>query len=121
MSFAEEFATVDLIVNSQAETRGVDAFALALIKSEKQLRRLVTHLVYQFPAFATKDISLLRSALVKNRNVYAEGFITGFDALYTRTVKDLVGADHDPLYIRLTQATRYRNKIFHGQLTQDSL
>lgn len=33
----------------------------------------------------------------------------------------MIGADHDNLFTRLTEATRYRNKILHGQLTPDSL
>lgn len=45
-SATEEFSTVDLLLGSGAETRAVDAFALALIKAERQARKLVTHLVY---------------------------------------------------------------------------
>lgn len=121
MGFKEEFETVDLIVGSTADTRGVDAFALSLIKHERQLRRLFTHLVYQSQAFNNSHVEQLRSALAKNRRVYADGFIKGFNALYSRTIKDLVGAEHDHLFTRLTEATGYRNKIFHGQLTQDAL
>jgi hypothetical protein len=51
VSCEAEFATVDLIIRSNAETRGVDAFALALLKAERQIRRLFIHLVYQFPCF----------------------------------------------------------------------
>jgi len=39
-----EFATVDAVVASGAETLGVDAFALSLIKAERQMRRLFTHM-----------------------------------------------------------------------------
>ena len=60
-SCAAEFRTVDLIVASSAETRGVDAFALSVIEAERQIRRLVTHLVYQFPSFA--PMTLLVCAL----------------------------------------------------------
>jgi hypothetical protein len=63
MSYLEEFSTVDLIVGSTAETRGVDAFALSLIKAERQIRRLMTHLVYQFPCFRSTDIEDLRGVL----------------------------------------------------------
>lgn len=47
MNTNHEFDTVGLIVNSTSETRGVDAFALATIKAERQLRKLFTHLVFQ--------------------------------------------------------------------------
>ena len=86
MNSAREFATVDLIVSSDAETRGVDAFALALIKAERQIRRLVTHLVYQFPCFTKKHIKSLRNELGKNRRVYFEGFERGFNVLYPQSV-----------------------------------
>ncbi|MCE9564640.1 MAG: hypothetical protein K8U57_21615 [Planctomycetes bacterium] len=121
MGFAEEFATVDLLLKSETETRGIDAFALTLIKSEKQLRRLVTHLIYQFPAFNGTHILLLRDALAKNRQVYADGFRIGFNALYRKSIRQLIGLEHDGLLKRLDEATKYRNKIFHGQLTHDSL
>jgi hypothetical protein len=49
MSYSAEFESVNLIVQSQTGTRGVDAFALALIKAECQIRRLFTYLIYQFP------------------------------------------------------------------------
>jgi hypothetical protein len=52
MSTEEEFATVSLILGSQAETRGVDAFALSLIKAERQIRKLVTHLCISFRVWA---------------------------------------------------------------------
>ena len=121
MSIAEEFATVSLILNSQAETRGVDAFALSLIKAERQVRKLVTHLVYQFPVFAPSDVAALRNALGASRRVYFEGFLSGFDALYPRSVQDLVGSEHARLKARVDEAIDHRNKIFHGQLTARSL
>ncbi|HKV23716.1 MAG TPA: hypothetical protein VJN93_03920 [Candidatus Acidoferrum sp.] len=121
MSLTEEFSTIQLILNSQAETRGVDAFALALIKSEKQMRRLVTHLVYQSSAFGVADKSALRQALGSNNRVYFQGLEDGFDALYPQSVGQLVGSEYHRLSKQLHIATTYRNKIFHGQLTADSL
>ncbi|MBI3669775.1 MAG: hypothetical protein HY237_08360 [Acidobacteria bacterium] len=120
-TYFQEFKTVDLILNSPAETRGVDAFALSLIKAERQLRRLVTHLVYQFPCFGPADVTSLRQTLGNNCRVYFEGFEQGFDALYPRSVKDLVGPEYDRLRPRLTEAIEHRNKIFHGQLTSKHL
>lgn len=75
MSFKDEFVTVDLIKAFNAETGGVDAFALALIKAERQMRKLVTHLVFQFPCFQSNDVIKLRTALANNPRVYFEGFI----------------------------------------------
>jgi len=121
MNFLEEFSTIDLILNSQAKTRGVDAFALALIKAEKQIRRLVTHLVYQAPAFEANDIRSLRRSLESNCKVYFEGLQRGFDALYEKSARELVGAEYERLRRRLREAATYRGKIFHGQLTAKHL
>lgn len=118
---SDEFQTVDLIINSTARTCGVDAFSLSLIKAERQIRKLVTHLVYQFPCFSAGDIPALRQTLVKNHKVYFEGFEKGFDALYPHSVSDLVGNDYRRLRDRISEAIDDRNKIFHGQLTSKRL
>ncbi len=121
MSAADEFATVRLILGSSAETRGVDAFALSVIKAERQIRKLFTHLVYQFPAFGPSDFAPLRNTLAASRRVYFEGFVAGFDALYPRSVQALVGQNYAYLKPRLDEAIDHRNKIFHGQLTSRAL
>jgi hypothetical protein len=121
MNVDEEFKTVDAVIASSADTRGVDAFALSLIKSERQARRLFTYLVYQFPAFSKVHVPALRTALEANRNVYFIGVLAGFDALYPESIETLVGPDYGHLKRRVTQASAYRNKIFHGQLTAESL
>lgn len=120
MSYSTEFKTVDLLVSSSADTRAVDAFALSLIKAERQLRRLFTYLVYQFPCFNAADISQLKEALGRER-VYFEGIERGINTLCSCTVQDLVGPDYARLRQRLNDAIDYRNKIFHGQLTADRL
>jgi hypothetical protein len=121
MNLDEEFKTVDAVIASKADTSGVDAFALSLIKSERQARRLFTHLVYQFPVFGRADAPTLRATLEANRSVYFDGVLAGFDALYPRPIADLVGVDYQRLKARLDAASRHRNKIFHGQLTASSL
>ena len=121
MSYSEEFRTVDLVINSSTETRGVDAFALSLIKTERQMRKLVTHIDYQFPCFSPSDVPNLRAALERNRRVYLDGFERGFNALYIRMIKDLVGTDYDTLHARVVDAISCRNKVFHGQLTSLNL
>jgi hypothetical protein len=80
MNYEAEFKTVDLIMQSSAKTRGVDAFALALIKAERQIRKLFTHLIYQFPCFGASNVRTLRETLAANRRVYFAGFVNGFDA-----------------------------------------
>ena len=121
MSYTNEFATVDLLIESKHETRAVDAFALSLIKSERQMRRLVTHLVYQFPCFQEGDGERLRDILAKSGSVYFDGLEAGFNALYSHSVEQLLGAQYVVLRKRLQDAGRQRNKIFHGQLTSEYL
>ena len=121
MSYQEEFHTVELIRNSNAETRGVDAFALALIKAERQVRKLMTHLVFQFPCFSKSDTPELREVLANNRNIYFDGFIQGFDSICSKSIKELVGEKHDELKNLICESIEHRNKIFHGQLTNNNL
>ncbi len=121
MSYADEFSTVDLILNSRAETLAVDAFTLSLIKAERQLRKLFTYLVYQFPAFGPADARGLRRTLAVNSRVYFEGVMAGLDALSPVSVKELVGQEYERLRLRFVEFNKHRNKIFHGQVTADGL
>jgi len=116
-----EFKTVDAVIGSKADTSGVDAFALSLIKAERQARKLFTHLVYQFPAFSGKDVPRLRATLEAYKSVYFGGVLAGFDALYPKPIETLIGPDYQRLKARMDEASGYRNKIFHGQLTALSL
>lgn len=118
MSANQEFDTVDLIVNSTSETRGVDAFALSVIKAERQLRKLFTHLVFQFPCFGSSDIGALHDALANNKRIYFSEIENCINALCSSTVEKMVGADYSRLRKRVEEAIECRNKIFHGQLTQ---
>mgnify|MGYP001559003844 CR=1 FL=1 len=120
MSYAREFATIELLVSSDAETRGVDAFALSIIKMERQLRRLFTFSIFQYPCFSDGSIQELKDALAAER-IYFEGFIKGFDAIHPKSIADLIGADYTRLHPVLAIVTRHRNKIFHGQLTGEDL
>lgn len=121
MSIGKEFATIDLLLASEAETRGVDAFALAVLKAERQMRRLFTHLVFQYPAFGSRDVGALRDALADQRNLYFEDFLSAWARLYPKSIKDIVGQDHDRLRAILGEVAKHRNKIFHGQLTRKGL
>lgn len=121
MSFAAEFAVVELVLDSQFETRGIDAFALAVIKAERQMRRLFTYLAYQSPTLGAGDIPALRAALGASRRVYFEGFQRGINNLLQMSLRDLIGADFDDLDARMSEAIEVRNKIFHGQITDRCL
>jgi hypothetical protein len=115
--FDNEFETVQLLTNCGAETRGVDAFALSVIKAERQMRRLFTYLIFQFSCFGPSDTAMLRNVLTKQRGIYFDGFIKGVDALYPKPVKNLIGLDYDRLRTAVDDAIAIRNKIFHGQVT----
>lgn len=121
MSVASEFAVIDRISESELPTRAVDAFALSIIKMERQLRRLFTYLIFQSEAFGLQDIEALRGVLSANGNVYFDGFEQGIDALCHTSVAQLVGPDYDVLRPVLRDAGLVRNKIFHGQLTDKCL
>ncbi len=121
MSFQNEFSTIRLILESDAKTQGVDAFCLSLIKAERQMRRLFTHLVFQFPNFSDENISTLKSTLADNNQVYFVGVMDGFDIISPICLKELVGDRHKSLLARLEEAGKHRNKLFHGQLTNDKL
>lgn len=121
MSFAGEFAAVDWLVQSDLETSGVDAFALALIKAERQIRRIFTYVVFQNEAFGCNDVASLRDILGKNRRCYFEGFERGINATLQTPIEVLVGVEYQQLRPLLDEAIEARNKIFHGQLTNRRL
>lgn len=120
MNIDKEFATIDAVLASGAETRGVDAFALAVIKAERQMRKLFTFLIFQSDAFGSDDVVALRNALA-NRRVYFRDFVAAWDTLCLRRLREIVGPDHDRLRAILDEAIEWRNKIFHGQLTSRRL
>lgn len=121
MSFADEFAAVDWLVQSELETSAVDAFALALIKAERQIRRIFTYAVFQNGAFSSEHVIGLRNTLTQNRRCYLEGFERGIDALLHASVRAMVGNEYAKLRAMLDDAIEVRNKIFHGQLTDRRL
>lgn len=120
MDINDEFATVDAVLASGAETRGVDAFALALIKAERQMRKLFTYLVFQADAFTSDNVPTLKSSLA-GRRVYFRDFVVAWNKLCSCPLREIVGPDYDRLGTVLERANGYRNKIFHGQLTAEGL
>lgn len=121
MDFKQGFATVDLILNSSLETRGVDAFILSIIKAEKQMRRIFTFLIFQHNSYTIADFKDLRKALADNKQVYFDGFLKGIDLILPRTLKEIYGEDYDRDILDLQNFTKDRNKIFHGQITANGL
>lgn len=116
MSLEAEFAVVESIKNSRSETLGVDALTLSIVKLERQLRRLFTHLVFQSEAFAPDSIEALLEALDR-KGIYVTGFISGIDALINITVAEMVGDAYADLRVKLREIYKVRNRVFHGQLT----
>lgn len=121
MGYIEEFSTIEILKKSDAITKGVDSFALSIIKAERQMRKLFTFLIYQYPCFNFSDITNLRDTLSADKRIYFDGFINGFDSIYMQSICDLVGSSYITLKSRIDQAILYRNKIFHGQLTNKYL
>jgi hypothetical protein len=112
-----EFATVLTLWQSSAETRRVDALVLSWVKYEKQLRRLFCFLVFQHPQITTESLDPIISALVENKNLYPESFITGINLLGVTQVSQLIGSDHARLWKEIHRIKLYRNKLMHGQVT----
>lgn len=118
---AAEFATVDAVLASGATTRRTDALVLSWVKVEKQLRRLLSYLVYQNPAFSKNDEAAIVAVFVAHRGLYWESFIRCIDAHGPVTVRQLVGPDYDQCINGLERIRDYRNKILHGQITGQNL
>lgn len=121
MNFKEQFAAVDLILNTDIETRSVDAFALSLIRAEKQVRRIFTFLIFQNPSYNKSNYRQLRATLANNRKVYFEGFIRGINLILPRNLKTIYGEGYDADIAKFVLYTQDRNKIFHGQVTEQGL
>jgi len=121
MNFDKEFETVQIILKTECETRGVDAFILAFIKSEKQIRRIFTFLVFQSENYSSKDKEQLKKILFNNKNIYFNDFIEGIDVLLPNSLAEIYGNEYNADLNEIVKIKGERNKIFHGQLTLDGL
>lgn len=115
-----EFSTVDLILQSSADSRGVDAFCLAWIKFERQMRKLTGNLLYQASVFDKDDKILrarLRDALLVRQRLTYTNFWGAIHRLSGENAKTILSERF--LYLReaMEQARDVRNKIFHGLQT----
>ncbi len=120
-SFSEEFKTVEMLLNSPYSTGRTDAFIIAWVKSERQVRRIFSFLIYQFPVFQKKDVQSIIQSIADRNDLYFDDFINAFNKIYPKTYKDILGTSHDKLKTDLEGISRFRNKIFHGQLTGQKL
>ena len=113
----QEFATVEALWHSTAETRRVDALVLSWLKYEKQLRRLFCFLLYQHPNITADNIDAIVAVLAGNQELYPGTFIAGIKALGVVSVSDLLARRYAELSRELDRIRRYRNKLVHGQIT----
>ena len=116
-SLTQEFATVEALWCSSAETRRVDALILSWTKYEKQLRRLFCFLIYQHPRISADQIQEVIAILAENRDLYPYTFIEGIQALGVAPVEDLLAPRYGELAQEMARIQRYRNKLIHGQIT----
>ncbi|HIF9215998.1 TPA: hypothetical protein ACX6QF_001479 [Photobacterium damselae] len=124
MSFEKEFKTVDLLLaldHIEHPTKMVDAFSLSRIKAERQVRKIFTYLVFQNTHLTSDHVNELRSVLAEFKNVYFEGFINGINVLSNKSLEELYGENYEESISNLENANNHRNKIFHGQLTNEKL
>ena len=112
---------VELIVRDGGATAGVDALTLTVIKTERQMRRLMTHAVFQSSAFQRKDVSALRELLVAQRGIYFEHLRKRFELISGLEVADLLEDKTGAYDADIDKVRQTRNKLFHGQLTNEML
>ncbi|TAY88103.1 hypothetical protein [Rhizobium leguminosarum] len=119
--FESEFMSVDRLVESECESRGVDGFCLAWIKLERQLRKLAANLIYQASDVTARDAGKLREAFYGHGSLDYNSFMGAINQLSGVPVSDLVGDRYRPLKKEIGLCYRNRQKIFHGQQTGQSL
>lgn len=119
--FESEFQSINLLLNSDCESRGVDTFCLAWIKLEKQLRKISANLIYQASDVTAADQGRMREALYSHGSLAHTTFIGAIRHLTGVTVGDLIGARYDYLKRAADASYRNRQKIFHGQQTDQRL
>jgi hypothetical protein len=109
-----ELESIRLLLGSKSETRGVDAYCLAIIKVERQARRLATVFVRACidPIDNVKRHQIDES--LSNR-LYFKHLVALFNSLSTTNMQALAGrtswsADR----AMLEDAHDHRNRLFHG-------
>jgi hypothetical protein len=117
----DEFETVTMLMASCHESRGVDAFCLAWIKHERQLRKVVAYLLFQATEGTDKDREEIRKAFMAKQSLSHNSFIGAVRKLTNANVRTLVGDRYKVLKASLDGAYKARQKIFHGQQTGKGL
>jgi hypothetical protein len=93
----QEFATVESLWHSNAETRRVDSLILSWVKYEKQLRRLFCFLVFQQESITEEIVDEVITILAQNQKLYPETFIAGIKELGVPSVAQLLGPRYEEL------------------------
>jgi hypothetical protein len=119
--FAQEFAIVSQLHASDSRSRCVDAFALALLKAERQSRRIFTYLVYQADCFDRSNVAELRKTLAVHREFDFSSALAGIQMLSPMSLPHLIGPEYDNLIRLLARAKKVRNKLFHGLVTTEGV
>lgn len=119
--FESEFKSVDLLLESECQSRGVDGFCLAWIKLERQLRKLTANLIYQASDIKVADAGKIREAFYGHGSLDYTSFIGAIHHLSGVSVSELIGDHYRPLKKEIGVCYRNRQKIFHGQQTGQSL
>ena len=120
-NFESEFEVIEYLLNSNNESRAIDSFSLSLLKIEKQIRKIFTHLIYQYECFKPSDNKKIINILSANKNIYFRHLIIGINLIYFKEIKDIYGVGYEVDYNYICNLKNFRNKIFHGQLTGQEL
>ena len=120
-SYQLEFETVEIILQSEAVTKSLDAFILSWIKYEKQLRKLLCFLVYQHPIITKITLPQFDEVIVKNNKLFPDCTILAIEALSARSVASWVGSEHPQLSKSIDAISKHRNKLLHGHITGEGL
>jgi hypothetical protein len=116
-NFESEFEVIEHLLNSDNESRAIDSFSLSLLKIEKQIRKIFTHIIYQHNCFKESDKMQIINVLSANRYIYFRHLIKGINLICVKEIKEIYGENYEIDYNAITNLKDFRNKIFHGQLT----
>jgi len=121
MSIKKEFETVNILIESSTTTGRTDAFIISWVKLEKQVRKIFSYLIYQFPCFSSSDVSNIVKVFSSKRYLYFYSFIQGFNEIYSTSFENIIGEEYQFYKRQHNRMNNYRNKILHGQLTAQYL
>lgn len=85
------------------------------------MRRVFTYLIFQNPTYRCEHVTDLRKTLAANSKIYFDGFIKGVNCILPKPLKEIYGEQFENDLNQLLEYRNDRNKIFHGQITEDGL